>query len=65
VSFGLSFAIDPWIQAQGFARANGEIGLFVLVVGCVGIPVAFLGKRFRANMNCQFGTNEGGALRPQ
>jgi hypothetical protein len=64
-SFGMSFAIAPWIKAQGFTRANCEIGGMILAVGCVGIPVARWGKRLRVYIDCKWGSNEGGALRPR
>jgi hypothetical protein len=65
ISFGISFAILPWIKSQGFARANIEIGVLTLVVGAVLIPVAFWGKGLRQYIHGRWATNEGGALRPQ
>lgn len=65
ISFGISFAILPWIKSQGFARANIEIGVLTLVVGLVLIPVAFWGKSLRQYIHGRWAMNEGGALRPQ
>ncbi|KIM97159.1 hypothetical protein OIDMADRAFT_130283 [Oidiodendron maius Zn] len=64
-SFGLSFLTLPWIKSQGFARAYIEMGVIVLAVGCLGIPIAFLGKNFRLRVNCRWAMSEGGSLRPQ
>jgi hypothetical protein len=65
ISFGISFAILPWIKSQGFARANIEIGVLTLVVGLVLIPVAFWGKSLRQYIHGRWAMKEGGALRPQ
>ena len=64
-SFPLIISIDPWIQNEGFAKTHYEIGILVLVVGCVGIPMAFWGKRWRQYILNRWGSNEGGAIRPQ
>ncbi|KAF7866865.1 hypothetical protein EAF04_005706 [Stromatinia cepivora] len=41
----LSFAIQPWATSQGIANANIELALMVVVVGCIGIPIAFWGEK--------------------
>jgi len=64
-SFGLSFGITPWIQAQGFAAPHCEIGALLFAVGCVAVPVAFWGKRWREYIHSRYGMNESGALRPR
>jgi hypothetical protein len=68
ISFGLSFAIWHWMAAKGLAVPNCHMGVLILVVGLVGIPVAFYGKCWRLYMNrrwVRWGMSEGGALRPQ
>lgn len=65
ISFGLSYLILPWIKSQGFARAYIELGGIVFAVGCLGIPIVFLGKNFRQRFNGRWAMNAGGSLRPQ
>ena len=64
-SFGISFAILPWIESQGYAVMGTEIGLAILLIGCVGIPVAFWGKSLRQYIHGRWTLNQEGALRPQ
>jgi hypothetical protein len=64
-SFSISFAIQPWVAAQGIAGVNIEIGIMIAVVGFVLIPVTFWGKRLRQHIHARWGTSEMGALRPQ
>ncbi|KUJ09727.1 major facilitator superfamily transporter [Mollisia scopiformis] len=63
-SFGLSFSIMPWVQSQGYAGSNIELGLMILIVGCIGMPVAFWGKRLRQYIHGKYAFHEEGALRP-
>jgi Major Facilitator Superfamily len=65
VSFGISFAIGPWISAQGFGLPYYETGAMILAVGFIGIAVAYYGKRWRMYMSARWDTSDGGALRPQ
>ncbi|KAH7379084.1 major facilitator superfamily transporter [Cadophora sp. MPI-SDFR-AT-0126] len=64
-SFGISFAIPPWIRSQGHANADIEIGVLIAVVGCIAIPIAFWGKKMRQQIHDKWGMSEMGALRPQ
>lgn len=64
-SFGMSYAIYPWVRSQGFERANMQIGVMLLVVGGIVIPIAFWGKKLRQNIHEKWGIIERGALRPQ
>jgi hypothetical protein len=64
-SFGISFAIMPWVKSQGYELMGFEIGLAILVIGCVGIPVAFWGKALRQYIHGRWTLNQEGALRPQ
>lgn len=63
-SFGMSFSIMPWVQSQGYAGANIQLGLMILLVGCIGVPVAFWGKRLRQYIHGRWASHEEGALRP-
>ncbi|EJT72450.1 hypothetical protein GGTG_09316 [Gaeumannomyces tritici R3-111a-1] len=65
LSFGLSFAIPPWIASQGFAGANLQIAAIVLVLGLVAVPVAFWGRNVRQFIHSRWGAYEAGAVRPQ
>ncbi|KAF2189375.1 hypothetical protein K469DRAFT_748034 [Zopfia rhizophila CBS 207.26] len=63
-SFGLSFAITPWIKSQGFGGANLGIGILILALGIVLVPMAYWGKDIRRRILTKWGTWEEGALRP-
>lgn len=65
LSFVLSFAIAPVIKSVGFTTMMCSIGVGNLVVGCIGIPIAFWGKSCRRWIFSKWGSNEAGALRPQ
>ena len=65
VSWGLSSVIPRWLDSQGYLNMNIEIGLAMLLVGFVGIPIAFWGKNVRQFLHGRWGTYEGGGLRPQ
>ena len=64
-SFGISFAIYPWVKSQGFAGQNLQLGAMILAVGLVAVPVSFWGKRLRQYIDGKWAVNEMGALRPQ
>jgi len=64
-SFGMSYAILPWIESQGRANAELELAIMIIFVGCIGIPVAFWGKKVRQSIGGKSAGNESGALRPQ
>ncbi|CZR66403.1 uncharacterized protein PAC_16304 [Phialocephala subalpina] len=64
-SFGLSFSIMPWLRSQGYAGTNIQIGLMILVVGCIGVPISFWGKRLRQYIHGSWAFHEEGALRPR
>jgi MFS family permease len=65
-SFGMSFAVLPWVGGEGYLRENVEIGVLILVIGCLGIPVAKWGKPLRLWIHGRWGMgSESGALRPQ
>lgn len=64
-SFGISFAIIPWVESQGFAGQNLQLGAMILAVGLVAVPISFWGKRLRQYIDGKWAVNEMGALRPQ
>jgi hypothetical protein len=64
-SFGISFAIVPWVEAHGYAMMGIQIGLAILMIGCIGIPIAFWGKTLRQYIHGRWAYNQEGALRPQ
>jgi hypothetical protein len=65
VSFGISFAILPWVKSQGYLKENLEIGILILMGGSFLIPVAFWGKSLRHYIDRRWARYEVGALRPQ
>ena len=65
-SFGMTFAVLPWVRAVGIMKMNIEIGLLILIVGCLGIPIAMFGKPLRLWIHERWGMKTAsGALRPQ
>lgn len=40
-SFGISFSISPLIESQGYSGAGMEMACIILVVGLIGVPIAF------------------------
>jgi hypothetical protein len=42
-----------------------ELGIVTLLVGCVGVPFAFYGRRVRQVIAGRWSESEAGALRPQ
>lgn len=64
-SFGISFAIMPWVKSQGYKGTNLQIAALILVVGCIGVPVSFWGKKLRQHIHGKWAISGMGALRPQ
>ncbi|TLD30354.1 hypothetical protein PspLS_01917 [Pyricularia sp. CBS 133598] len=65
VSFGLTFAIPPWVRSQGYLGASLELAAVVFVLGLVFVPIAFWGRNVRQYINTRWATYEAGAVRPQ
>jgi hypothetical protein len=65
ISFALSSAIKPWLRLEGYLLLSVEMGTIYLVIGFVGVPIAFWGKGIRQYINGRWGSYEAGALRPQ
>lgn len=61
----MTYAIVPWIRSQGIEGMQLELAISILAVGCIGVPLAFFGKRVRQRINGKWAENEAGALRPQ
>ncbi|KAL6711020.1 hypothetical protein ACN47E_006895 [Coniothyrium glycines] len=64
LSFALSFAIVPWIDAHGYKWAGIELSVFQILGGLVAMPVAFWGKGARQALNGRWANDRSGALRP-
>lgn len=64
-SFGMSFAIPPWLEAQGILLANIEIAAAFFFIGFVIVPTAFWGRKMRQIIHGRWALNEEGALRPK
>lgn len=64
LSFALSFALLPWIQAHGFKWVGIELTALQLVGGLVAMPVAFWGKAARQAIQGRWAEDRSGALRP-
>jgi MFS family permease len=64
ISFGMSVAAVPWIDAHGFKLVGIELSVLQLVTGLVAAPVAFWGKSARQAMHGRWADERGGALRP-
>ncbi|KAH7129186.1 major facilitator superfamily transporter [Dactylonectria macrodidyma] len=65
LSFGVSYAIDPWVKTQGYLGANVQIGCLIAAVGGIALPLVFWGKNIRQYVHGKWATGEGGMLRPQ
>ncbi|KAL4862696.1 hypothetical protein BDV12DRAFT_207056 [Aspergillus spectabilis] len=48
ISFGTSYGTAPFIESHGYDGAFGTFAGLTALLGCLGIPVYFWGKRIRA-----------------
>lgn len=64
ISFGIGFALVPWISAHGFKFVGVELAILQIVAGLIAIPVAFWGKSARQAINGRWSEERSGALRP-
>ncbi|EOA83087.1 uncharacterized protein SETTUDRAFT_139405 [Exserohilum turcica Et28A] len=64
LSFALSFALEPWIKAQGYLWVGFQLMCFQILGGLVAMPVAFWGKSMRQAIACRWADDRSGALRP-
>lgn len=64
LSFCLSFALVPWIEAHGYQMVGIELAVLQLGCGLVALPIAFWGKGVRQAINGKWSGERAGALRP-
>lgn len=64
LSFGVGYALVPWIEVQGFKLVGIELAALQLGAGLVAVPVAFWGKSARQAINGRWSDERSGALRP-
>ncbi|KAJ4983542.1 MFS-type transporter [Stagonosporopsis vannaccii] len=64
VSFGIGFALVPWISAHGFKFVGVELAILQITAGLIAVPVAFWGKSARQTINGRWSEERSGALRP-
>jgi MFS family permease len=64
LTFAVSFALGPWIDAHGYKWVGIEIALFELMGGLIAMPVAFWGKSMRQAIQGRWADDRSGALRP-
>jgi hypothetical protein len=64
LSFGIGYALVPWIKAHGFKVVGIELAVLQLVAGLVAVPVAFWGKSARQAISGRWSNERSGALRP-
>lgn len=64
LSFGIGYALVPWIKAHGFKIVGIELAVLQLVAGLVAVPVAFWGKSVRQAISGKWSGERSGALRP-
>ncbi|TLS30320.1 hypothetical protein PpBr36_03777, partial [Pyricularia pennisetigena] len=64
LSFGLTYAITPWLRSQGYLGTSLELAAVVLVLGLVAVPLAFWGRNVRQYINTRWARYEAGAVRP-
>jgi hypothetical protein len=64
ISFGMSFASAPWINAHGYRLVGIELAILQFFTGLVAVPIAFWGKSARQAIHGRWADERGGALRP-
>jgi hypothetical protein len=64
ISFGMSFASAPWIDAHGYRLVGIELAVIQFFTGLVAVPIAFWGKSARQAIHGRWAEERGGALRP-
>ncbi|KAF1967416.1 MFS general substrate transporter [Bimuria novae-zelandiae CBS 107.79] len=64
MSFTLSFALAPWIDAHGYLLVGIELTLLQAVGGLIVVPIAFWGKSARQRIHGRWANERSGALRP-
>lgn len=64
LSFAMSFALVPWIEAHGYRWVGIELMIFQILGGFIAMPVAFWGKSARQAIQGRWAKDTSGALRP-
>lgn len=64
LSFAMSFAIVPWVEAHGYMWVGIELMCLQILGGLVAMPVAFWGKSTRQAIAGRWAEDRSGALRP-
>jgi hypothetical protein len=64
LTFAVSFALVPWIEAHGYVWVGIELMILQIVGGFVAMPVAFWGKSARQAFTGRWANDRSGALRP-
>jgi len=64
LSFTMSFATVPWVEAHGYKLVGIELAVLQIVAGLVAVPIAFKGKNARQAINGKWAHERAGALRP-
>ncbi|EMD93147.1 hypothetical protein COCC4DRAFT_206258 [Bipolaris maydis ATCC 48331] len=64
ISFAMSFALVPWVEAHGYLWVGIELMIFQILGGLVALPVAFWGKGMRQAIAGRWSEDRSGALRP-
>ena len=64
LSFFMTFALVPWIAADGYERVGIELAVLQIVSGLVAVPIAFWGNNARQAINGKWADERAGALRP-
>ena len=64
LSFTMSFALVPWIEAHGYKLVGIELATLQIVGGLVAVPIAFWGKDARQAIQGKWADERAGALRP-
>ncbi|EUC41464.1 hypothetical protein COCMIDRAFT_106113 [Bipolaris oryzae ATCC 44560] len=64
ISFAMSFALVPWVEAHGYLWVGVELMIFQILGGLVALPVAFWGKGMRQAIAGRWSEDRSGALRP-
>lgn len=64
LSFGIGFALVPWISAHGYKLVGVELAVLQIVAGLIAVPVAFWGRSARQAINGRWAGERSGALRP-
>jgi hypothetical protein len=63
-SFAMSFALVPWIEAQGYLLVGIELSVLQVATGLGILPVVFWGKGMRQRIHGPWAERREGALRP-